>query len=63
MLEGHYSCALIHLANASLRSGDPVPFESGPKALNGNAEAAEALDRMDEYLADEHNLKLERMGR
>jgi predicted dehydrogenase len=58
VLEGHYSCAMIHLANASLRTGDPEPFESGSKALTGNADAAEALARMEEHLAKEVKRKL-----
>jgi predicted dehydrogenase len=58
ILEGHYSCALIHLANASIRTGDPVPFESGSRMLNGNSDAVEALDRMEEHLAKECKLTL-----
>jgi hypothetical protein len=58
ILEGHYSCALIHLANASIRTGDPVPFESGAHLLNGNADAAETLDRMEEYLSKDAGLTL-----
>jgi predicted dehydrogenase len=58
ILEGHYSCALIHLANASIRTGDPIPFESGSRVLNGNSDAAEALDRMEEHLAKECKLTL-----
>jgi hypothetical protein len=60
-LEGHYSCALIHLANTSQRLGEPVPFGTGSAkgAFSGNADAAEALDRMEEYLAKENNLKLD----
>ena len=49
---------MIHLANASIRTGDPVPFESGSTSLNGNADAAEALARMEEHLAKEAKLKL-----
>src|SRR5207244_10412307 len=56
--EGHYSAALIHLANASYRPGEPVPFENGSKALNGNAAAAEALARMEEHLAKDCKLTL-----
>ncbi|HEX4590769.1 MAG TPA: Gfo/Idh/MocA family oxidoreductase [Gemmataceae bacterium] len=56
--EGHLSCAMIHLANASIRTGDPEPFESGSKSLNGNADAAEALARMEEHLAKECKLNL-----
>jgi hypothetical protein len=60
ILEGHRSAALIHLANASHRLGDQVPFGSGSGkvALNGNTDAAEALDRMEEYLGKENNIKL-----
>lgn len=60
ILEGHRSAALIHLANASHRLGDQVPFNSGSAkaVLNGNTDAAEALDRMEEYLAKENNIKL-----
>jgi predicted dehydrogenase len=58
ILEGHYSAALIHLANASYRVGDPVPFETGDKSVNGNPDAAEALARMEEHLAKEAGLKL-----
>ncbi len=58
VLEGLNSCAMIHLANASIRTGDPVPFESGSRLLNGNAAAAEALDRMEEHLARDAGLIL-----
>jgi hypothetical protein len=58
VLEGHYSCALIHLANASQRTGEPEPFGSGSRALNGNADAAEALARMEEHLAKDCKLTL-----
>jgi predicted dehydrogenase len=60
IVEGHRSAALIHLANASHRLGDQVPFTSGSAktVLNGNTDAAEALDRMEEYLAKENNIKL-----
>ena len=58
ILEGHYSCALIHLANASIRIGDPVRSKWARTLLSGNADAAEAFDRMEEYLAKEYKLKL-----
>jgi predicted dehydrogenase len=58
VLEGHYSCAMIHLANASLRTGASEPFENGSKTLNGNADAAESLARMEEHLARDCKLKL-----
>jgi predicted dehydrogenase len=56
--EGALSCAMIHLANASQRTGEPVPFENGSTALNGNADASEALARMEEHLAKECKLTL-----
>jgi predicted dehydrogenase len=60
ILQGHRSAALIHLANASQRLGEQVPFGSSvaKAVLNGNTDAAEALDRMDEYLGKENNIKL-----
>ena len=60
ILEGHRSAALIHLANASHRLGEQVPFGSSAakSVLNGNVDAAEALDRMEEYLGKENNIKL-----
>jgi predicted dehydrogenase len=58
VLDGHLSAALIHLANASYRVGEQVPFGSGAKAVRGNPGAEEALARTEEYLAKENNLKL-----
>jgi hypothetical protein len=59
ILEGHLSCALIHLANMSHRLGDQVAFTPRTKALVGNSAADDALARMEEYLAKEQNLKLD----
>jgi predicted dehydrogenase len=59
VLEGHYSCALIHLANASLRLGEEVPFNPKTKVLSDNKEASETFARMEDYLAKENGLKLE----
>jgi predicted dehydrogenase len=60
ILEGHRSAALIHFANTSHRLGQQVAFGSGAAkdVLNGNADAAEALERMEKYLADENKIKL-----
>jgi predicted dehydrogenase len=58
ILEGHYSAALIHLANASYRLGEQVPFNPRTKAFGDNKEAYETLARMEEYLKDNH-VKLE----
>jgi predicted dehydrogenase len=59
ILEGHLSSALIHLANASYRLGEQVPFNPRTRALAGNTAAEEALARMEEHLAKECNIKLD----
>jgi predicted dehydrogenase len=58
ILEGHYSTALIHLANASYRLGEAVPFNPRTKAFGDNKDAYETLARMEEYLK-ENKVKLE----
>jgi predicted dehydrogenase len=66
ILEGHYSAALCHLANASYRLGEEVPFNPRTKAFGDNKEAYETLARMEEHLAG-NGLKLDglkyRLGR
>ncbi len=51
VLEAHYSCALVHLANASYRLGEDAPFNPRTSAFGDNKEAYETLGRMEEYLA------------
>jgi predicted dehydrogenase len=58
VLEGHYSSALIHFANASYRLGKDVPFDKQTRSLGDNKEAAETLARMEEHLKD-NSVKLE----
>ncbi|GMU22951.1 MAG: dehydrogenase [Phycisphaerae bacterium] len=58
ILDGHYSSALCHLANASYRLGKPVPFDRKTKAFGDNKEAYDALERMADHLKD-NGLKLE----
>ena len=58
ILEGHRSAALIHLANASYRCGEQVPFGAEAKSVNGYKDAEEAIERMKEYLSKENGLKL-----
>jgi predicted dehydrogenase len=58
LLEGHSSAALIHLANASYRLGEQVPFNPRTKAFGDNKEAYETLARMEDYLKGNH-VKLE----
>ena len=50
ILEGHYSSALCHLANASYRVGEQVPFNAKTKAFGDNKYAYEALERMADHL-------------
>lgn len=59
ILEGHYSAALIHLANISYRLGHPEPFQPRTRALAGNAAAEDALVRMEEHLGKEQNIQLD----
>lgn len=52
ILEGHYSSALCHLANASLRTGEETPFNTKTRAFGDNKEAYETFGRMAEQLKD-----------
>jgi len=52
ILQGHYSAALCHLANASYRLGQDVPFSKPSKAFGDDKEAYETLARMEEHLKD-----------
>jgi len=58
ILEGHYSSSLCHLANASYRLGELVPFQPQAKAFGENKQAYETLARMEEHLAKDNGLKL-----
>jgi len=59
ILEGHYSSALCHLANISLRLGERVPFRPRTSSLGDNEAADEALARMEEHLESGNGLKLD----
>ncbi len=61
ILEGHYSAALVHLANASIRLGGKVPFKPRPEALTAVPEVAEVLERTESYLAG-NGLDLDKDG-
>ncbi len=67
ILEGHYSSALCHLANASYRLGKLVPFNASTKAFGDDTAAYETLGRMETHLAKDNGLKLDglsyRLGR
>jgi predicted dehydrogenase len=51
ILEGHYSSALCHLANVSYRLGAGGPVDKTKSLLSGDKDAAEAVERMKEHLA------------
>jgi len=59
ILQGHLSCIPIHLANASYRLGDDVPFNGKTKAFGDDKEAYETLERMEEHLSKGNGLKLD----
>jgi hypothetical protein len=58
ILEGHYSAALCHLANASYRLGEQTAFNPRTKAFEGNKDATEAYERMEEHLVKDCKLEL-----
>jgi predicted dehydrogenase len=47
---GHYSCSLIHSANASYRLGEKVPFDATSKKLGDNREVVEAFENISRNL-------------
>jgi hypothetical protein len=50
VLDGHYSAALCHLANMSIRLGAKVPFNPVTDAFGNNEAAYDVLERTAEYL-------------
>ena len=56
--EGHYSAALIHLANISYRLGQEAAFNPRTRAFGDDKDANETLGRMEEHLRG-NGLKLE----
>lgn len=51
-LEGHRSCALLHLANISYRLGTTATFEQAGNAFGGDEFASDAMQRMTRHVAD-----------
>jgi hypothetical protein len=49
--EGHYSSALCHVGNISLRLGDPVTGDEAKAKFEGNQESLETFGRFAEHLA------------
>jgi hypothetical protein len=51
ILEGHYSAALCHLANMSIRLGSKVPFRPQDPSFGDDADAIDVLERTEQHLA------------
>ena len=66
-LEGHYSAALCHLANASYRLGDVVPFDNDRKAFGDDKVVLDTFKALENNLTHGVRLKLDglkyRLGR
>jgi hypothetical protein len=60
-IEAHYSSALCHLANMSIRLGNKIPFEPKSQAFGDNEAAYEVLDRTTEYLS-ENGIDIQKSG-
>lgn len=57
--EGHYSSALCHLANISVQMGTNQAFAPRTRAFGDNADALEAVERMEAHLSGApYNLRL-----
>jgi hypothetical protein len=53
VLEGHRSCALLHMANISYRLGTATPLETRPNDVFVNdTDANRAMERMRQHLVD-----------
>ncbi|MDZ4821056.1 MAG: Gfo/Idh/MocA family oxidoreductase [Planctomycetota bacterium] len=50
ILEGHYSSGLCHLANASYRLGQEMPFDAYKQAFGESSAAGQTVARMGEHL-------------
>ena len=61
ILEGHYSAALCHLANMSVRLGNKVPFNPQTKAFGDNQDAYEVYGRTVEHLK-QNKVDVEKSG-
>jgi len=61
VLEGHYSSALCHLANISIRLGSKIPFQPRTQAFGDNEAAYEVYERTVEYLK-ENGIDTEKSG-
>jgi predicted dehydrogenase len=51
-IEGHRSCALLHMANISYRLGESVPLDEAGRMLADDDAAQNAVERMTRHLLD-----------
>jgi predicted dehydrogenase len=61
VLEGHYSSACCHLSNMSIRVGGKTPFRPRAPYFDTDPEAAEVLERTEQYLAA-NGMKIDETG-
>ena len=61
ILEGHYSSALCHLCNMSIRLGSKVPFRPRDPFFGDDADTIDVLERTGQHLA-KHGVDLEKSG-
>ncbi|MDM8006325.1 MAG: Gfo/Idh/MocA family oxidoreductase [Phycisphaerae bacterium] len=61
VLEGHYSSALCHLCNMSIRLGSKIPFRPRNTALERDPVVLDLLERTEEHLAD-NGVDIEKSG-
>ncbi|HOW18115.1 MAG TPA: Gfo/Idh/MocA family oxidoreductase [Phycisphaerae bacterium] len=61
VLEGHYSSACCHLCNMSIRLGGKTPFRPRAPYFDTDPDAAEVLERTEQYLAA-NGVKIEESG-
>ncbi len=61
VLEGHYSSALCHLCNMSIRLGSKIPFRPRNTALESDPVVLDLLERTEEHLAD-NGVDIEKSG-
>lgn len=61
VLEGHYSSALCHLCNMSIRLGSKIPFRPRNTALESDPVVLDLLERTEEHLAD-NGIDIEKSG-
>ncbi|HPD31277.1 MAG TPA: Gfo/Idh/MocA family oxidoreductase [Phycisphaerae bacterium] len=61
ILEGHYSSALCHLCNMSIRLGSKIPFRPRDTTLESDPVVLDLLERTEQHLA-ENGVDIEKSG-